>query len=123
MKQVTFRVDIKPVGTNQAYRKRGQGFGMYMTKEGASYKEIIAAEAWNAMTEQCHGHDFIKSPEVSLAFFYGDQRKHDIDSAIKLTLDSMNGVVWNDDSEIGRLLVTKGYRKGRPAVVIHVTGQ
>ena len=116
-RSISFKVDIKPVGTNSAYRKRRQGYGMYLSDEAKSYKEILAAGAYNAMAGN---RDFFKKPKVFLVFTYGDARKRDADSAIKLSLDSMNGIVYLDDSDVIHVSADKFYRKGCPSVRITV---
>ena len=109
---VEFVLHVKPVGTNHAYKKRGKGFGMYMTKEGKQYKEMLG---WAA-----NGQQMFERPEVWLTFTYGTKHKVDIDSAIKLTLDSFNGVLWEDDSLIELLHVKKLYKKKDPSVKVKV---
>ncbi len=47
--------------------------------------------------------------------------KPDIDKLVRATLDSMNGLVFDDDSRIVRLLVTKTYAApGQDGAFIHV---
>lgn len=36
-------------------------------------------------------------------------KKIDIDNALKLVMDSMNGIFWNDDAQITMLMATKKY--------------
>ena len=120
--QIAFRVDTKPIGTNSAYKKRPYGHGLFMTEEAKAYKKAVGEWAQIAMNEAGLEDFWLERPEVNLVFTYGDKRKRDIDSAIKLTLDAMNKVVWKDDSEILRLVVRKQYKKDSPSVAIVVTG-
>lgn len=123
MRKITFKVDVPAVGTNQAYRRRGYAPGMYMTAEGNTYKQMVACMAHYAIAEEANGKDkkFFHVPDISIQFTYGDKRRHDIDSGIKLTLDAMNGIVYRDDSQICRMEVWKLYEKNKPSVSITVS--
>ena len=48
--------------------------------------------------------------KVSINYRYG-RKGTDIDNYLKFTLDSMNGIVYDDDSQIFELAVTKEYVK------------
>lgn len=109
---ISFFVEGKPAGTNNCYKKRGHGYGLYMTKEGSDWKETVGWEAKRAMagdkimTEDC---------TVSLTFYWKDRRKHDIDSCIKFLLDAMQGIVYENDNQVRSLAATKHY-SADPAV-------
>jgi len=122
MEEIAFSVNTKPIGTNSAYKKRPYGHGLFMTEEAKAYKMAIRTAATAAMAAKGLQDFWLENPEVTLTFTYGDKRRHDIDSAIKLTLDAMNDVVWRDDTEINWLLVRKDYAKNRPCVSVSVRG-
>ncbi len=60
------------------------------------------------------------SPSVTLKIFYDNKRANDIDGSIKLILDSMNKVVWEDDKLIKELHVNKEFDKNHPRIEITV---
>jgi hypothetical protein len=59
-------VNIDPVSTNVAYRRRGK-YGLYLTERAQSYKEAIA---W-AAKEVGHIH---RVPVVEIVFTFADKQ-------------------------------------------------
>lgn len=57
---------------------------------------------------------------VNLIFYFGDRRKRDIDAYIKIILDSMNGIVYEDDSQIIELHCFKAIDVKNPRTEIQV---
>lgn len=45
--------------------------------------------------------------EVTVSFDVADQRRADADNLVKLVLDALNGVAWEDDSQIDALHVSR----------------
>jgi Holliday junction resolvase RusA-like endonuclease len=78
-------------------------------------KEAIGCEA----RSQYHGAPMTSMLAVSVALYWGDKRKHDIDN-IKALLDALSGIVWADDGQITDLHITKAYDKARPRVEMRV---
>ncbi len=111
-----FRIDIKPLSQNQVY-KRGTGKTLFMTEEGKAYKNFIgwvAKKAINSPERSSLRGKMFENPIVTLNFCFklnknGSKSRHDIDGAIKLTLDAMNGIVYEDDSLIEELHVFKNF--------------
>lgn len=58
--------------------------------------------------------------QVHLDFFMSSKRRVDTDNLAKLVLDSLNGVVWADDSQIRELRVRRDVDRGRPRTVVRV---
>lgn len=115
MAKLNFVVKILPIGTNHAYSQSRNG-RRFLTDQGKEYKESLG---WSALECNPKGLRF-KCPIVTLIFTYGDRRRRDVDSAIKLTIDAFNGVLWDDDSQIEELHVYKCYNKGNPSVEVLV---
>lgn len=104
---------LEPVAINKAYRRRGFAPGMYMVDEGKSYKEGLFWEA-----KQCWKNDpFTCDLEVVLTFIRPNRRS-DIDAYIKLTLDALQKVVYENDRQIRKLTVE--IKKGTPQIEITV---
>lgn len=113
IEETKISIDIIPISVNAAYR-RSEGHGMHMTSEAHAYKEAIHWTAW----EKRRIH---KTPVVKIQFTFADKRKHDIDNYLKLCLDALNGVMWEDDNDIVQLHVYKLYRKDKPNITITIS--
>lgn len=99
-----------PISTNAIYRGR-----RFLTNKGKANKLRMAWEVkgqWNDVPIK--GDVFV---EVSL--FWPDKRRHDVDN-IKALLDSLSGIIYEDDSQIQHLVVRKAVDKKRPRVEIIV---
>lgn len=113
---IEFTVPIHPVSVNQAYRRLRQ-YGMYLTAEASAYKTALS---YAAMSE-IGGKPMAEKPVVTLVFTFADKKKHDIDNYLKLTLDSFNGILWQDDNDISEIHAYKKYEKNNPSVFISIT--
>jgi Holliday junction resolvase RusA-like endonuclease len=51
---------------------------------------------------------------VTIAAHYSDRRSRDIDNVAKSILDGLNGVAWQDDSAVRRLVVDRYYSPDAP---------
>ena len=77
-----------------------------------SYQEQ-AQEQWGADPLGCN-------LEVNIGIYFGDKRKRDWDNYHKLAMDSLTGIVWEDDSQIKKATVSLGYDKNDPRIEIEV---
>jgi Holliday junction resolvase RusA-like endonuclease len=50
---------------------------------------------------------------VSVALYWPDRGKHDVDN-IKALLDALTGILWLDDGQIADLCISKRYDPDRP---------
>ena len=63
----------------------------------------------------------LKTPlRAVLGLWHGTRRVTDIDNFNKLVLDALTGLVYEDDSQIVELTITKGYDKERPRVEVKI---
>ena len=92
-------INCIPPSVNHAYRAyRGR---VVLSKRAREFKEHVA----NSLPE-----DFIKiSGKVRLAvrFMFKDNRKRDIDNYLKVLLDSIKGICFDDDDQVYELYVAK----------------
>lgn len=58
---------------------------------------------------------------LAITYYFGDQRKRDIDSYLKVLLDCMNERVYLDDSQVTELHVYKCIDIKEPRTLIEVT--
>jgi crossover junction endodeoxyribonuclease RusA len=100
-----------PISTNALYQGR-----RFLTKEGKANKEALAWESklqWPLKMP-------LKGPiRLSVRFYWPNKRRHDVDN-IKALLDSLSGIVYEDDSQINDLRVQKFCDKKQPRVEIEV---
>src|SRR5258707_11434085 len=83
-----------------------------MTAEGKALKEQYQWEA----KAQWKGKPLEGDIEVSITLYFGTKRKADLDNFNKLSLDALTGIAYEDDSQIARLTIERGYDKFRPRI-------
>lgn len=89
-----------PPPLNSVYRSTFQGGKprTYKSKEAKLYQEEIA---WTLKRETP-----LEGP-VKLVLFFAFKRDRDIDSGLKVLLDSLSGYLYVDDKQIVELVVSK----------------
>ena len=93
---IKFTVPGPQISTNAAYRKRGAGYGFFMTPEGKAWKELIAFHAKKAM----RGRVMFNSSCFVTVTYYRPSRRGDVDGPGKFVLDSLEGIVYANDSVV-----------------------
>ena len=93
---INFSVPGPMCSTNQAYRKRGAGFGLYLSPEGHDYKTRIMFAAKKAM----RGRVMFNSACFVTVVYHRPSRRGDVDGPGKFVLDSMEGIVYANDSVV-----------------------
>lgn len=86
-----------------------------MTAEGKNIKKVYQLEAKNQWKEKPLEGDI----EVGVMFYFKDKRRRDLDNMNKLYLDALTGIVWNDDSQISRLFLSRHYDKNKPRIELY----
>lgn len=107
-----------PQSTQHIYKMtcRGRFATMYMSKAG---KELKESYQWQ-LKSQYKGKPLTKEIDLRVELFFGDERKRDIDNYNKIFLDSMSGIIFEDDSQIQSLLVVKNKDKANPRIEISI---
>lgn len=107
-----------PISTQTIYQYACRGkFGVfYMTKRGKDLKEQYQWEAkkqWkeNIITGDCR---------VEVDLYFKDKRRRDIDNFEKLLLDSLQGIVYEDDKQVFRKTTEKYYQSNNPRIEIKI---
>lgn len=109
--QLTLKTLPKSTNTLYMYWKGRR----ILTKDGRSNKEAMATEARRQYTRAP-----LAGPlRLQVELWWPTRRNHDIDN-IKALLDSMTGILWEDDGQIVELHVAKGYDKGNSRVELSV---
>ena len=125
-KIVEIEIPLEAMNPNNAYKARAipmkgkSGRWMaqvYLCKEGKAYKQVITDLAIEAMKgkECCKGH--IKVVEQ---WFFGTRRRKDLSNTGKLEFDALNGIVFDDDSQIMIEEKYKIYDKGNPGILLEI---
>jgi len=89
---------------------------VYLLPKVREAKDTIGWEA----RAQFKGAPLAGSLKVCIDLHWPDRRKHDIDN-IKVLLDALSGIVWDDDGQIVDLHIRKHYDKEQPRVELEVS--
>ena len=124
--QVLFAVEGTPIGKGRPkFARRGNFVSAYTPTKTRDYEALIAQAAKDAMSTA----EPLKTPVAAYIYItvpvpasYSKKRteaclngierptkKPDIDNIIKAYLDSMNGIVYDDDTQVVSLHSTKRY--------------
>lgn len=114
MKEVRFKLEEKPIGINSAYSTNPQG-RRFLIDAAKAYKTRIGWKAKQAM----QGQPLFKKPTVTIGLGF-NRNGCDIDGPIKLILDAMNKIVYQDDKFIKELHIYKFYNKEHPYVTVQI---
>lgn len=104
----------QPLSTNNIYRHTGHR--VYMTKQGKELKEDYQ---WQAKM-QWKKKPLTGEIGVSAVLYFKDKRKHDLDNMNKLWIDSLQDIVFVDDSQIQSLYLEKQYDKADPRIIVEI---
>ncbi len=93
---------------------RRSAHGVYQTPEAAAYKEEAAYTARLAGLEPLEGA-IVVAMDV-----YRPRKRGDIDAPIKLPLDALNRIAWEDDSQIVELHIHRFDDKHNPRIELSI---
>ncbi len=117
MKKLKFIVFEKPFSQNKAYRIKRGGKGIYLTQAAEDYKTHIGWAAKINMIK--YKLEMFESPKLEIVFKWNDNKPHDIDNPLKMTIDGLKGVCFEDDKLITDLVVKK--RTGQESILVIIT--
>lgn len=104
--------DIAPVSVNAMYRSVGRR--VVMSAKGRCFKNELTTRLLNCDTvKKIHG-----PVEVWVDFEFTDRRKRDVDNFAKAVLDCLKGLVFDDDSDIWILHLSKKLKCDRHKIKI-----
>src|SRR3990167_5728022 len=107
-----------PLSTNTVWRTTSKGNFQrtYLSNSGRALKESYQ---WQSKS-QWKKPILTKAVGIEVRLYFGDKRKRDIDNYHKLSLDSLTGIVYEDDSQIQKMTVEKFYDKENPRIEIEI---
>lgn len=100
MKSLEYTIPFRPPSLNTYWRR--SGYTIHLSEKGQRFKHNIH----NFMMTQRKELSKEKL-EVDLTLNFKDKTKRDIDNYCKGIFDSLTGILWEDDSQIVRLHITK----------------
>ena len=92
-----------PPSANRYWRYTSRG--VYVTKEARSYKQEIV-NLTRSLNLKCY--DDKQKLKVFIVCHVPDKRRRDLDNVLKITLDSLSSIAWEDDSQIDDLRIIRG---------------
>lgn len=111
MQKLIFRT--KPVGVNQRYTiSRGRNI------LSSKYRDAKEAMMWEAKS-QWKGETLTEDVTLNI-FLYLDSKRPDIDSYLKLLLDVLDGIAYENDRQVTELSVIKMHDSEEPRIEIQV---
>jgi crossover junction endodeoxyribonuclease RusA len=115
MTEYKFEIPLRPPSVNTYWRKWQNR--MVISKNGREFKKQMTAILKNDFSEE---KPLDGSLVLNLGLFFKDKRRRDIDNYCKGILDSMTGIVFEDDSQIEELGIKKHTGCGEDKVVVRV---
>lgn len=111
---ISFRCEGKPIGKQRPRFGKGK---VYTPDETTVWETQVG---WAARVAMRDCELLTGSLSVKLEFWRKDKRRVDIDNLAKAALDSCNGIVWSDDSQIVHLEIILTRSAGYEGVQIEV---
>lgn len=105
----------QPISTNNCYFHLRAGVRI-MTPKARKLKEDYM---WQVKS-QWRRKPLSSELEIGIKIYYGNKRSFDWDNFHKLSIDSLTGIVWTDDSQIQKATVEKFYDKNNPRIEIDI---
>ncbi|MGE3703445.1 MAG: RusA family crossover junction endodeoxyribonuclease [Hyphomicrobiaceae bacterium] len=108
----------KPISTQHAYKiaRFGSRSGIILTDEARALKEDYG---WQAKSQWKH-EPLTGDLLVEIRIYFPTKQVRDWDNWHKLSMDALNGIVWEDDHFINEVHVSKRYDPKNPRIEISV---
>jgi Holliday junction resolvase RusA-like endonuclease len=104
-KKITLDLPLRLVSTNSAYATTKRSGRVFCTSKARAFKKSVHSLA----VKQCKQGGWKTTDgrvKVHVLLTFPDRRRRDVDN-IKLLLDAMEGVIYDDDSQIYELNIKK----------------
>lgn len=106
-----------PVSTNHIYESvcRGRFPTVYLNGKGKDLKTYYHIQA----KQQWKKDPITNEVDLEIKLYFKDLRKRDVDNYNKILLDSLTGIIWEDDSQIKRITIEKFTDREKPRIEIN----
>ncbi len=94
---------------------KGSGRHRYISPEGRAFKQQVARQAKYNNFQLLDG-----DVEVTIDWFKKGQQRGDLDNILKVILDSLNGVSYQDDKQVKSIIAKMWERSGMDGVKIRI---
>ena len=101
------------------YTKASRYGGRYLSKEALAFKKETHRRIAPFAPQEPSKNRLV----VKVIFGFKDDRRRDLDNYLKVTLDSLQGIVFADDSQIDVLLVKRGNKVAGGQVMVKIWEQ
>ena len=98
----------------------GKGGRVYTPGRTLAYERQVAVSCLVARQAAGIGPRPLGPIEVACEFFLPTAQRADVDNLVKATLDGMNGVAYDDDSQVVRVTVSKAIDRVDPRTMVTV---
>lgn len=108
----------EPKSTGHIYKSHCK-FGyptVYLSKKGKDLKKDYRKQA----KAQWKGEPLTEDLEIGIKIYFGTKRKSDWDNFHKLSMDALEGVVFENDNQIRKATVELGYDKENPRIEVEI---
>ena len=104
----------KPQSTNHIYKRTGSR--IYMTSKAKELKESYQWQAKDQWDEDILDGNL----GINIRLFFSDNRRRDWDNWHKISIDSLEGIVFEDDSQIQEAFIEKDIDRDNPRIEIDI---
>lgn len=115
MKKILDVILPQPPSVNHYTRASRHG-GRYLSKEALAFKQETHRRVAPFAPQSPSENRLV----VKVVFGFKDARKRDLDNYLKVTLDSLQNIIFADDSQIDVLLVKRGAKVAGGQVMIKI---
>jgi Holliday junction resolvase RusA-like endonuclease len=118
--EISFSIDIKPVAKERPRFGNGKA---YTANDTIAFEKAVKEAAESAMGERPLMAGLL---QISMELWQTDGRNRDIDNVLKACMDSLNTVIYKDDSyivDIDRVRLYRHAKQNRVSITIREFGQ
>jgi Holliday junction resolvase RusA-like endonuclease len=116
MTLIPIKFTVEGVPRPKARARRGAGGRWYTPQVTKAYEEAVG---WAARAAGVHEpcEDAVR---LEIVLWMPDRRRRDLDNCAKSICDALNGIAYEDDSQIVELIIRRHVDRDRPRAEIRV---
>ncbi len=101
--------------------RTGKRGNVYTPDGTRSYEQTVRVHALRAVASCGWQREPADRYTVTLAVYFPDERRRDLDNVCKAVLDGCNGVAFADDSEVDEVHMVRAVDRERPRIEVRVS--